>query len=56
VRPFAHPSEQVQASRVLPSVEVRERAPLLRKVPVRARHGANASDAEDPSGTTKARR
>lgn len=56
MRAFAHPSQQVQASRVLPPMEVRERAPLLRKVRVRARHGENASDAEDPSGTPKLRR
>ncbi|CAH9091996.1 unnamed protein product [Cuscuta europaea] len=29
-------------------MEVRERAPLLRKVRIRARNGADASDAEDP--------
>jgi len=37
-------------------MEVRERASLLRKVRVRARHGENASDAEDPRRTTKGQR
>lgn len=48
VRPPSHPSQQVPPSGVLPPMEVRERAPLLREVRVRARHGEDASDAEDP--------
>ena len=33
VRPLAHPSQQVQAGRVLPPMEVPGPASLLRKVP-----------------------
>ncbi|QHN79530.1 uncharacterized protein DS421_19g670760 [Arachis hypogaea] len=47
VRTPPHPSQQVPPGRALPSMEVRERASLLREVPVRAPHGAHASDAED---------
>jgi len=56
VRPLAHPSQQVQAGRVLPPMEVPGPASLLRKVPVRARHGENAPDAKDPRAPTKPQR
>jgi hypothetical protein len=48
VRAPPHPAQQVPRRRVLPPLEVRARAPLVREVPVRARHGADAPDAEDP--------
>ncbi|KAL9251038.1 hypothetical protein AKJ16_DCAP16390 [Drosera capensis] len=47
VRASSHPAQQVPSIRVLLAMEVRERAPFLREVPVRARHGADAPDAED---------
>lgn len=50
VRAPPHPAQQVPRRRVLPPLEVRARAPRLREVPVRARHGADAPDAEDPRG------
>ena len=48
MRPFADPTQQVQAIWVLSSMEVWERAPCLWEVWVWACHGENASDAEDP--------
>jgi hypothetical protein len=50
VRAPPHPAQQVPRRRVLPPLEVRAGAPRLREVPVRARHGADAPDAEDPRG------
>ncbi|GAB2231271.1 hypothetical protein Droror1_Dr00027560 [Drosera rotundifolia] len=47
VRASPDPSQQVPSIRVLLAMEVLERAPFLREVPVRARHGADAPDAED---------
>lgn len=51
VRALADPSEQVPAGGAVPPVEVRQRTPLVREVRVRARHGADAPDAEDPRET-----
>lgn len=48
VRPSPHPPQQMPAGGDVLSMEVRPRAPLLREVRVRARHGADAADAEDP--------
>lgn len=48
MRSPADPSQQVPPGRVLPALEVRERAPLLREVRIRACYGADAPDAEDP--------
>lgn len=48
MRPPSHPTQQVPPSRVLPSLEMRDRTPRLREMRVRARHGEDAADAEDP--------
>ena len=48
MRPSAHPPQQMPSGGALPSLEVRLRAPHLREVRVRARHGTDAPDAEDP--------
>lgn len=48
MRPPSHPPQQMPAGGALPAVEVRGGAPHLREVRLRACHGADAPDAEDP--------
>lgn len=53
VRASPDSAQQMSPGRVFPPVEVRGRAPRVREVRVRARHGEDARDAEDPRGRSQ---